>query len=67
MLNAGREADEYLSEALMTILENVPALADVGLPVSLPVVELNAAQEGLLVMEYEIVAPRGSDAIGVKP
>jgi hypothetical protein len=41
-------------------------MAAVGVPYSLPVLELKLAQDGLPAMEKVRVLPSGSDALGVK-
>ncbi len=47
------------------MFENVPVCALLGVPDSLPVVVLNAAQAGLFAMLNVSVLPSGSRAVGV--
>ena len=63
--NVGREAVRLLSLTLMPMFEYVPVCALLGVPDSLPVVVLNVAQAGLLVMLNPSVWPSGSLAVGV--
>ena len=49
----------------MRMFENVPVCALLGVPDSLPVVVLNAAQAGLFAMLNVRVLPSGSRAVGV--
>jgi energy-converting hydrogenase Eha subunit E len=52
------------SDTLIAMLDAVPAT--VGVPLSLPVVVLNVAHAGLLVILKVSALPSGSDAVGVK-
>lgn len=63
--NAANEADApFESVTLITMFDVVPTA--VGVPVNAPVVVLNVAQLGLLVMEYPNVSPFASEALGRK-
>ena len=64
--NAARLLEACPSDTRMTILENVPALAAVGVPLSRPFDELKLIQDGLPVIENVRLSPSGSDAVGVK-
>lgn len=66
MLNAGRAAEAEPSLTLMTMLANVPTSELVGVPLSLPVLVLKVAQEGMFWMLKLSVAPDGPVAVGVK-
>jgi hypothetical protein len=62
--NAARDAEACPSLTLIAMLANVPAA--VGVPDSRPVLPLNVAQAGRLVMLNVSVAPAsGSLAVGV--
>ena len=61
---AGSDADPDPSLTLITMPEVAPTLASVGVPLRLPVPLLNAAHEGLPVIENFSVPPLGLDAIG---
>ena len=63
--NVGSETVEVPSLTLMRMFENVPVCALLGVPDSLPVVVLNAAQAGLFAMLNVSVLPSGSRAVGV--
>ena len=63
--NAGSEADRLPSLTLIPMFEYVPVCALLGVPDSLPVVVLNVAQAGLLVMLNVSGLPSGSLAVGV--
>jgi hypothetical protein len=63
--NAGSEAVEVPSLTLILMFEKVPVCALLGVPDSLPVVVLKAAQAGLLAMLKVSVLPSGSRAVGV--
>jgi hypothetical protein len=60
------EADALPSLTLIAMLPYVPTCAEVGVPESLPVLVLNEAHEGLLVMLNVSVSPLASRAVGVK-
>ena len=63
--NAGRAADARPLLTLITMPEEVPTLAIVGVPLRLPVEALNVAHEGRLLTEKTIApAPEGSEALG---
>jgi hypothetical protein len=64
MLNAGKLALAVPSLTLILMLLNVPTLAAVGVPLSRPVLELNAAQAGALAMLNVSVLPSASVALG---
>ena len=57
-------ADNEPSDTLIVILDDVPAA--VGVPLNRPVVVLNVAHVGLLVILKVNALPSGSDAVGVK-
>ena len=63
MLNAGKLALAVPSLTLILMLLNVPTLAAVGVPLSRPVLELNAAQAGALAMLNVSVLPSASVAL----
>jgi hypothetical protein len=63
--NAGSEAVELPSLTRMTMFEYVPVCVLLGVPDSLPVVVLKAAQAGLFAMLKVSVLPSGSLAVGV--
>jgi hypothetical protein len=58
------EALKAPSDTLIAMLDDVPA--PVGVPLNRPVVELNVAHAGLLVILKVKALPSGSDAVGVK-
>jgi len=63
--NAANEADApFESVTVITMFEVVPVA--LGVPVKAPVVVLNVAQLGLLVIEKPNVSPFASDALGLK-
>jgi hypothetical protein len=63
--NAGSAADAEPLLTLITIPEEVPTLALVGVPLRLPVPVLNFPHEGRLAMEKTMApAPEGSEALG---
>ena len=64
--NAGSDADEIPSLARITIPEVVPTFAADGVPLSVPVLALNAAHAGLAVIANLRVRWRASAAVGVK-
>ena len=66
MEKAAREALCVPSLTDMVMLESVPASELAGMPVRAPVVLLNVAHEGLLVIVKVSVAPLGSVVVGVK-
>ena len=66
MEKAAREALCVPSLTDMVMFESVPASALEGVPVSAPVVLLNEAQEGLLLIMKVSVPPLGSEVVGVK-
>jgi hypothetical protein len=51
---------------LMTICANVPMFALLGVPLSLPVVALKLAQDGLFEMEKRTYLSAQPDTVGVK-
>ena len=63
MVKAGSDAVAVPSDTEMAMFEWVPA--DVGVPLSRPVVVLNVAQEGLFAMPNASVWPSGSETAGV--
>src|SRR5690349_13079841 len=46
------------------MLENVPTLLELGVPLSTPLTVLKAAHDGLFAMLYVRVLPSGSEAVG---
>jgi hypothetical protein len=62
--NAGSDAVAWPSEALMTMLENVPALW--GVPLIRPVDPFRVAHAGKPVAVNVSESPLGSLAVGVK-
>ena len=64
-MNAGSEADSWPSFTLITMLENVPTLALEGVPLTVPVDVLNAAQGGRFCTLKVSVRPAGPLAVGV--
>ncbi len=65
IVNGASEADAVPSLTEIVMLANVPTFAEVGVPVSWPVVVLNEAHAGLFVIENVSAPPRGLDAVGV--
>jgi hypothetical protein len=63
--NVGSETVVVPSLTLIRMLENVPVCVLLGVPDSLPVVVLNAAQAGLFATLNVRVLPSGSRAVGV--
>jgi hypothetical protein len=63
--NVGSETVVVPSLTLIRMLENVPVCVLLGVPDSLPVVVLNAAQAGLFAILNVRVLPSGSRAVGV--
>lgn len=66
MENAGSDAVSRPSLTLMTIFDAVPTCDMPGAPVRRPVVELNAAHEGLLRIDHFSLFPSGSCPEGRK-
>jgi hypothetical protein len=64
MEKVARETFAVPSDTAIVMAEKVPA--DVGMPLSRPLVVLKVAQAGLLVMLNVSACPSGSDAVGVK-
>ena len=63
MSNAGSEAEDTPSEAMIITWAYVPAV--VGVPETLPVDVLNVAHDGLLRIERVSALPSGSFAVGL--
>jgi hypothetical protein len=64
IVNAGSEALPDPSLTLITMPEEVPTFAAVGVPLSKPEAVLKVAHEGWPVMEKVSLAPPGSEALG---
>src|SRR5262245_51033947 len=64
--NAARDAVALPSLTEMTMPDVVPASPAAGVPESLPVVVLNVAHAGVLLMLNVMVSPSASAADGVK-
>src|SRR5688500_11539016 len=64
MLNDGSEVRFVPSLALITMLEYVPTLVAVGVPVSAPVEVLKVAQAGRLLIDHVSARPSGSEPVG---
>lgn len=61
---AGSDLVAMPSLTLMTIFEYVPTCDEDGVPVSLPVLLLNEAQAGFILILKVSLLPSGSDAVG---
>ena len=63
IVNSGRETAAALpSLTLILMFANVPVA--LGVPVSLPLVRLNVAHDGLFAIDHESELPSGSLAVG---
>ena len=65
MVNAGSDALEVPSVALITMFENAPTFELDGAPLSSPLAVLNCAHAGPLLILNDTAAPLPPDAVGV--
>jgi hypothetical protein len=66
MANGGSDVVAAPSLTLITMFENVPTFASVGVPASRPVLVLKLAHDGRFEIENRSLSPSASDAVGWK-